>query len=165
MHIVGSFLLNMQTLILKPQTDSVTKPRLVVDVAVEMPTESVHHKDFLNHKYLDKRAIFLECLREQLEESEIVESCRYSLLNRDPRKPTLKVKPAKLSGLSGKFSVQIIPVLPEGAFPLARFRPTRNNVRVDGVTDIAMQPPTPSYNGAIAEDLRWVTKHYLNPKP
>jgi U3 small nucleolar RNA-associated protein 22 len=133
----------------------VTKPRLVVDVAVEIPIESLHHKDFLNHKYLDKRSIFLECLGQQLQESETVESCRYSLLNRDPRKPTLMVKPAKMSGLSGKFSVQIIPVLPEGAFPLARFRPSRNNVRVDGITDISQQPPTPSYNSAIAEDLRF----------
>ena len=63
MHIVGSYLLH-----------TVTKPHLTVDVAVEIPIECLHHKDFLNHKYLHKRAMYLECLKGHLESLEIVET-------------------------------------------------------------------------------------------
>ena len=147
-HMVGSYLLR-----------TVTRPDLVVDLVVEMPTELLHHKDFLNCKYLDKRQLYLAHLGEVLRGQDTISSISFSAFRGDPTKPCVLIKPAGLSGLSGKFSVRLLAMPPPDFFPLARFRPSRNNVRKAGITDIALQPPTPSYNSAVAEDLRMV--HHL----
>ncbi|KAJ1486146.1 Nrap protein, partial [Baffinella frigidus] len=139
-HVVGSFLLR-----------TLARPALSVDIAVEMPAECLHHKDFLNHKYLQKRQLFLSRIAEALSAAGIGE-VSFACFRGDPRKPILVIAPAGLKGLSKKFAVNILPCLPPDLIPAARLRPTRNNVRVVGISDIAEQPPTPSYNAALAED-------------
>jgi hypothetical protein len=145
---VGSYLLR-----------TVTRPDLTIDLLVEMPAEILHHKDFLNRKYLHKRQLYLGHIATQLRLHASVAAVHFSAFCSDTSKPCVLLKPAGLSGLSSKFSVRILAAPPPDTFPLARFRPSRNNVRLPGVTDIAEQPPTPTYNTAIAEDLRMV--HHL----
>lgn len=147
-HMVGSYLLR-----------TVTRPDLVVDLVVQMPADIMHHKDFLNRKYLDKRQLYLEHLANSLHGHTAVASVSFSAFRGDATKPCILIKPSGLSGLSGKFSVRLLAMPPPDLFPLARFRPSRNNVRKAGITDISMQPPTPSYNAAVVEDLRMV--HHL----
>jgi U3 small nucleolar RNA-associated protein 22 len=147
-HMVGSYLLR-----------TVTRPDLTIDLLVEMPAEILHHKDFLNRKYLHKRQLYLGHIATQLRSHASVDAVHFSAFRSDNSKPCVLLKPAGLSGLSSKFSVRILAAPPPETFPLARFRPSRNNVRLPGVTDIAEQPPTPTYNTAIAEDLRMV--HHL----
>jgi len=147
-HMVGSYLLR-----------TVARPDLTVDLVVEMPADILHHKDFLNRKYLDKRQLYLEHIAHKLRSHQSVAAVSFSAFRGDAAKPCVLIKPAGLSGLSGKFNVRLLAAPPADLFPLARFRPSRNNVRVAGVTDIALQPPTPTYNTAVVEDLRMV--HHL----
>jgi hypothetical protein len=57
-HVVGSFLLR-----------TLARPALSVDVAVEIPAASLHHKDFLNNKYFQKRQLFLARIADSLEKA------------------------------------------------------------------------------------------------
>ena len=92
-HMVGSYLLR-----------TVTRPDLVVDLLLEMPAEILHHKDFLNHKYHDKRQLYLQHLGAALRPHASVASVSFRAFNGDTSKPSIVLKPAGLSGLSGKFS-------------------------------------------------------------
>ena len=147
-HMVGSYLLR-----------TVTRPDLVVDVVVEMPADLLQQKDFLNNKYIEKRQLYLAHVAHRLQTHDSVAAVAFGTFHGDATKPSVLLKPAGLSGLSAKFTVRVLAAPPSDAFPLARFRPSRNNFRKKGVTDIALQPPTPAYNYAIVEDLRMV--HHL----
>lgn len=63
---------------------------------------------------------------------------------------------------SQAFALRLIPVLPEGTFPLAKLAPERNNLRpaagaapptqaANGQPREAPLPPTPLYNAAILQ--------------
>ena len=147
-HMVGSYLLR-----------TVTRPDLVVDLVLEMPADLLEHKDFLNNKYLERRQLYLAHVAHRMQSHDSVAAVSFGAFRGDATKPCVLFKPAGLSGLSGKFTVRVLAAPPANSFPLARFRPSRNNFRKKGVTDIALQPPTPAYNYAVVEDLRMV--HHL----
>ena len=129
------------------------------DLVLEMPASCFHHKDFLNHRYRLKRVLYLLELHRNLQGNKMVHDVKFSCFRHDIQKPILLVKPQGLTGLSSKFMIRIFPCPPSDLFPLDRFRPSRNNVRVPGIDDIAQQPPTPVYNSCVAEDLRFT--HHL----
>eukprot|EP00953_Heterococcus_sp_UTEX-ZZ885_P004313 2836-Heterococcus_DN1.PRE.1 len=53
--VVGSYLLK-----------TIVKPSMNIDIAVEMPASCFHPKDFMNHKYFDKRALYVGHMAQQL---------------------------------------------------------------------------------------------------
>lgn len=84
-------------------------------------------KDYLNHKYHMKRALYLACIAGKLQGSELVEEMHFSQSCDNPLKPVLEVKP---KGKLGKRVVVIVHLTsPAGVFKLSRFSPEKNNVR------------------------------------
>ncbi|EKX49904.1 hypothetical protein GUITHDRAFT_104301 [Guillardia theta CCMP2712] len=143
-ELVGSFLLR-----------TLVKPDLNVDMAVEMPADCLHAKDFLNGRFMYKRNMYLSHIAKALGSSgnNLVESVSFSRSGYHRGQLVLVLKPRALAGLSAKFLVKLFVCPPADFFPLQRFRPTRNNFRSqDG--DIALEPPTPHYNALMAEQLR-----------
>eukprot|EP00884_Botryococcus_braunii_P010162 jgi/Botrbrau1/19147/Bobra.0077s0059.1 len=139
------------------------KPNLVADVAVEMPAACFHDKDFLDGRYLYRRAVYLDILAKALRESPKKTfrkgKLRWSCLHGDARKPVLLVTPHhKKKGQTGEdptasWVLRLIPTIPVGTFPLPRLGPSRGNVwapqqRSDGLRGEApRQRPVPQGAG------------------
>eukprot|EP01104_Vermistella_antarctica_P019185 TRINITY_DN739_c0_g2_i1.p1 TRINITY_DN739_c0_g2~~TRINITY_DN739_c0_g2_i1.p1 ORF type:complete len:1406 (+),score=464.94 TRINITY_DN739_c0_g2_i1:163-4380(+) len=131
--VVGSFLLK-----------TAVKPSLNVDIAVEVPSSSFKAHDLINHRYADKRALYLAVLAEQLKENELFGDVKFTAFRGDFTKPILTVRPPKSAG--SHFTLRIIPFLSPSCiqaplpkdsdtprdnivFKLNRLLPDRNNCR------------------------------------
>lgn len=77
-EVVGSFLLR-----------TMAQPSLNVDLAVQMPSQCFHPRDFLNYRYADRRAMYLAVLAESLESHELVKEVAVEGFNGDAEKPVL----------------------------------------------------------------------------
>ena len=84
-------------------------------------------KDYLNHKYHVKRALYLAYIAGKLKESGLVEEMHFTQGCGNPLKPVLEVKPKEKLGKRVLIVVHLSP--PVGAFKLVRFSPEKNNVR------------------------------------
>jgi len=147
LELVGSFLLR-----------TLCQPHLNVDVAVQMPSECFHPRDFLNYRYFDRRAMYLSVLAKSLEGHESVKSVSLEGFNGDRTKPVLLITPA-IKGknkLCSKFTIRILPYVDASIFPAAKLLPNRNNVRPLDESAEEAAPCTPQHNNAIVEDMRLV---------
>ena len=139
--VVGSYLLR-----------TVARPALNVDLAVQMPAAMFHEKDYLNHRYADKRAVFLCHVAAALKDQpRFADGLAFAYLAGDRSKPVLVVRPGRdAKGKKCRFAVRIVPTLADNVFPPAKLVPWRNNNKaVDG--------PTPTYTNAIVEDTAMET--------
>ena len=81
-RVIGSFLLRTQC-----------KPNINVDLAVEIPRTCVHEKDYMNHSYFAKRAVYLGYLASHLQQrSEVVRSASYVIVDGDRLRPVLQLE-------------------------------------------------------------------------
>ena len=62
-----------------------TTGTIVADMAVEMPRETFDEKDYLNHRYHVKRAVYLTCVAEYLEQQACIKVRGWDLMNNDSR--------------------------------------------------------------------------------
>ncbi|XP_069697257.1 nucleolar protein 6 isoform X2 [Periplaneta americana] len=132
-------------------------PNVKIDVKVEIPEGCLDVKDYLNHQYHRKRAMYLGHIAFKLKSSEFVEEMQYFQCCGDPMKPVLQIKPA------GKLGKHVLVVLhltaPSGIFKLARFSPEKNNVRPNWFfsenekVEESSLTPTPHYSSSILQDL------------
>ncbi|XP_039291239.1 nucleolar protein 6-like [Nilaparvata lugens] len=146
-------------------------PEIGIDVAVVMPKSIFGKEDYLNGRYLRKRARYLCSLAECLLTIDSVDTPRFCLLSSNPLKPVLAFGPsASGSTVSGggetwtsKVTVYLHAVPAEGTFKASRFTPEKNNVRsgwwmpqqkspVDSQGELSLTP-TPHYNYSIARDI------------
>lgn len=132
-------------------------PKLSVDLKVEIPRDSLHKNDYLNERYLRKRALYLSYLAAKLKESDLVEDLQFKLLRGSSLRPVLSFKP---SGRVGKhIHILLHVVAEEGYFKLFRMNPSRNNIREDWrfggpeIKEDNFAAPTPFYNSAVLQDL------------
>eukprot|EP00752_Nemacystus_decipiens_P010134 g9031.t1 len=136
--VAGSFLLR-----------ALTKPSLNVDLALCMPSECLVARDSLNHRYLDKRALYAGHLAATAMDAKgslgkLVDKVELSYLKGDPRKPVVLLYPALSVSKKGKkdkaelklkvkpstgFVVRLLPCCPRDVMTPARLVPGRNNVR------------------------------------
>eukprot|EP00743_Colponemidia_sp_Colp-15_P007495 GILK01008100.1.p1 GENE.GILK01008100.1~~GILK01008100.1.p1 ORF type:complete len:1201 (+),score=282.77 GILK01008100.1:38-3604(+) len=148
MDLIGSFLLH-----------SLCKPELNIDVAMEIPRECFFGKDFLNHRYTDKRTAYVGVVYERLRKQHKDWSLSLTGFRDDPTKPIIVIRLPKVK----RFVFRVIPFVSKQIFAapdataeevvksLKKLLPSRNNVRrADGE---AAQPATPHYSNAILEDL------------
>ncbi|GAQ85560.1 U3 small nucleolar RNA-associated protein 22 [Klebsormidium nitens] len=133
---------------------TVAKPVQNVDVAVEIPKAFFHEKDYLNHRYHAKRALYLAGLAKILEaECKAFESAKVVPFRGDARKPILVLTPGKSeTGATTKFVVRIIPTIDQGTFDTVKLAPKRNNLR-NAKTESGEPLPTPQYSNSILEDM------------
>ncbi|GBG25377.1 Nucleolar protein 6 [Hondaea fermentalgiana] len=152
--VVGSYLLG-----------TVTKPSRTVDLAIRMPADCFKRKDYLNHRYLDKRRLYLGVLAKSLaKKKDLVAATQFAPFTSDLDKPVLLVTPSAEANV-GKMLVRILPVISEDVFPISRFQLDQNNVRPlnrfepeagsgEGQARAGLTPaPTPHYNMRVLEDI------------
>ena len=77
-EVVGSFLLR-----------TMAQPSLSVDLAVQMPSQCFHPRDFLNYRYADRRAMYLAVLARSLQDSDLVKDVTVEGFCGDVGKPVL----------------------------------------------------------------------------
>lgn len=133
------------------------KERVAVDVSVTMPRELFQEKDFLNNRYLHKRAFYLAALAAELKK-ELDCSVSYETLDDDIR-PVVVLRGINKTdtdfGPKSPFYIRVLPVIEEDVFDVKKLAPGRNCLRSkDGE-----EPPTPLYNSAILADMS--TTRYL----
>eukprot|EP00903_Cladosiphon_okamuranus_P015535 g14342.t1 len=133
--VAGSFLLR-----------ALAKPSLNVDLALRMPSECLVSRDSLNHRYLDKRALYAAHLAATAMDTErslgkLVDKVELSYLKGDPRKPVVLLYPSLSVSKKGKgkvklnvkpgtgFVVRLLPCCSRDVMAPARLVPGRNNVR------------------------------------
>ncbi|CAL1615889.1 unnamed protein product [Knipowitschia caucasica] len=132
-----------------------TKPHVMIDMVVIIPSDVLQEKDALNQRYPRKRALYLAGLAQHLSASPEVGTLLYSCLHGNRLRPVLLLRPPGKEFSS--FSLRIHPCPPPGFFKPSRFHPQRNNIRTEWYTGTPqsepIEHPTPHYNSAILGDL------------
>ncbi|XP_014773515.1 nucleolar protein 6 isoform X1 [Octopus bimaculoides] len=146
-NIIGSFPL-----------DTCLKLGLHVDIAVKIPKKFFDTRDFLNQRYIRKRALYLVALAAHLKNEAFVEELSFTYHHGDPYKPILI---AVLRDAKDSCEVHIHPVTTY--FKHSRFSHNKCNVRQAWFysgTDVEVKDddenlllPTPYYNMSILKDL------------
>lgn len=146
--VIGSYLLQ-----------SLTKPQLNVDVAVEIPQECLQAKDHLNYRYFHKRALYLCFIAAALKKKEkLLTNVKFSYMNSDPLLPIIILNPI-LNGRVSTFNVRLYPCISEGMFKITKLGPDRNNVRDTSAGVDQENPATPHYNNALLQDMNSYQHH------
>lgn len=134
-------------------TQTAAKPFLQVDLAVRLPKSCFHEKDYLNHRYHVKRALYLAVLKKALAKCACISSIKWSTFCDDARKPVLLLFPAPdAKGSTSKSVIRILPTISSETFSVNKLGPSKNNVR-SAVSQDGVAQPTPHYNSSILEDM------------
>jgi U3 small nucleolar RNA-associated protein 22 len=116
----------------------------VIDVAIQMPREMFLEKDYLDYKYLFKRAVYLEAMKDHLRSA--LKGAEIEICNDVFGISCLK--PCLLLSFE-EFKIRIIPVIHEdGYFNKMKLDPAKCCIRKDEEEGVA----TPFYNKVILED-------------
>ncbi|CAK9267471.1 unnamed protein product [Sphagnum jensenii] len=134
-------------------THTIAKPVQQVDIAVRIPKSCFHEKDYLNHRYHVKRALYLVVLEKHLCQCSAIKTVDWGSFLEDARKPVLVLQPGPSErGATSKFVICIVPTISEEVFDTDKLVPLRNNVReVKSQEGSALA--TPHYNSSILEDM------------
>jgi U3 small nucleolar RNA-associated protein 22 len=89
-----------------------------------------HEKDYLNHRYHVKRALYLAVLKKALAKCACISSIKWSTFCDDARKPVLLLFPAPdAKGSTSKSVIRILPTISSETFSVNKLGPSKNNVR------------------------------------
>ena len=155
--VVGSYMLR-----------AMAKPAQCVDVAFEMPRECFLPKDFLDHRYFDKKRLYVGHVASVLASRVGDDDCPFAGVavachRGDARRPTILLRARGSKALS-KWCVRLVPQVAEDLFDPLKVVPTRCNVRPRAAAGVAAdeegeRPPTPLYNNAIVYDMGGAKRH------
>lgn len=128
----------------------IAKSDLNIDLFIRMPKECFREKDYLNHKYHARRALYLCVIEKTLKSSPLVRKIEWRAFQNVARKPVLHLYPVVKYAELSEFYIRIIPTA-TSLFTASRLSILRNNVRAftQGETSRA----TPYYNSSILEDM------------
>lgn len=143
-----------------------------VDLAVEMPAAIFQEKDFVNHRYYQKKAFYLAALAVHIRTQAAKAAKKagkaggasgtgpafnpqitFACADGDRFKPVIVIRD---SSLSKKFIVRLHPILPAAGFPAHALAPGRCNLRKEVAavnTTVNNTQPTPHYNNGILADI------------
>ncbi|KAH8295120.1 hypothetical protein KR018_007548, partial [Drosophila ironensis] len=139
-------------------TGTLLGPKIVVDVALEMPKECFHKEDFLNLRYDQKRALYLTYVVERMRESPEYSQDHFAFnyFGNNPLKPVLELTPAA-KHVAKRLQVRLFITAPLSSFKAGRFVPWNNNIRPsyfsDDWDDGQPLPSTQHYNSSVLFDL------------
>lgn len=127
-----------------------------IDLYVNMPSDLFQAKDYLNYRYIHKRAFYLACLAMELQDVlpkklDKPMEISYAYLNEDLLRPVIELSPKQSSK---KFSIRIIPGTSSKTFENRKLGPDRNCVRLDR-EDTSTLPPTVFYNSSVLSDTSY----------
>ena len=121
-----------------------------VDVAVQMPRACFLAKDHLNHKYSDKRALYLGVMLRVLRDSPMFADAKLGRLS--PAGTACSRPIIVVPAAAGSPRLRIIPHVGEDGLVRAKLLPSRNNNR-RAAAEAEATVPTPLYNNAVLEDI------------
>jgi U3 small nucleolar RNA-associated protein 22 len=156
---------------------SPVRPRLTVDIAVQIPDECISTNDHMNYRYHDKRILYLAVLARELQASAaggddgasplLLPAAQGGVRVRGfggsacgSAKPILEIRFAKRFKCSA-LAVRIIPTISHDAIPRAKLDVARCNVRrranngggeASGAAAVEEAAASPHYTNSIAED-------------
>ncbi|KAL1303251.1 hypothetical protein AAFC00_006665 [Neodothiora populina] len=144
-NVVGSFPLKLSS-----RTDA----SLAIDMLVTIPASLLQEKDYVNHRYLYKRAYYLACIAAGLKSAKDL-TLKFANFHDNPLHPILVVS-AKEQKSENKWQINIIPSIPDNVFSKDKLLPSKNCVRPAKADDddntSASLPATPFYNASIQAD-------------
>ncbi|EDV49121.2 nucleolar protein 6 [Drosophila erecta] len=139
-------------------TGTLLGPKIVVDVALEMPKEFLHKEDYLNLRYDQKRALYLTYVTERLKESPAYaqDQFYFNYYANNPLKPVLELIPVNKQ-VNKHLQVRVFITAPLSSFKSGRFVPWNNNIRPsyygDEWDEEEPLPSTQHYNANVLFDL------------
>ncbi|KAI8044908.1 nucleolar protein 6 [Drosophila gunungcola] len=139
-------------------TGTLLGPKIVVDVALEMPKESLHKEDYLNLRYDQKRALYLTYVTERMKESPSYakDQFTFNYYANNPLKPVLELTPVAKQ-VTKHLQVRLFITAPLSSFKPGRFVPWNNNIRPSLFNDEWDEeeplPSTQHYNANVLFDL------------
>jgi len=135
---------------------------LNIDLLLIMPKSCLQEKDFLNQRYLRKRAMYLAYVAEAISKNGNYD-LEFSYFNEEPLKPVLLVKPKKKNVLSLSIILHVAPdEFKSFNVETKRFLPSKSNIRKEWFcnnqkkitdTDQDSMNPTPHCNSVIMSDI------------
>ncbi|XP_052280548.1 nucleolar protein 6-like isoform X9 [Dreissena polymorpha] len=143
-------------------SDVCTRPGVSVDLMLEMPKECFDSMDYLNQRYIRKRAIYLVWVAKTLKKHSEVTDIKFTHHHGNCMRPLLAVT-VKI-GAHKPVVLHLHAVAHPGVFKLNRFHANKNNVRsswclghseAKGTEE--KESPTPFYNSCILEDIVYQT--------
>ncbi|KAH8359720.1 hypothetical protein KR093_008614, partial [Drosophila rubida] len=140
-------------------TGTLLGPKLVVDVALEMPAACFQKEDYLNLVYDQKRALYLASVASKIKQQPAfaTDNFEYNYHANNPLKPVLEITPASKLGSHVMFRLYV--TAPADIFQLSRFVPWNNNIRPSVFGDKYEKkdnqtlPATQHYNSNVLFDL------------
>ncbi|KAJ1434703.1 Nrap protein-domain-containing protein [Ochromonadaceae sp. CCMP2298] len=117
-------------------------------------------RDILNHRYFDKRKLYLAALSLCLQDPQLglaAQDIQFAAFKGDERKPLL-VFPCPAAP---HICIRLVPALADGVFKHVQLRANKSNVRGSQEGRFS---PTPLYNLAILEDMALLMQHGILQK-
>ncbi|ALC45900.1 Mat89Ba [Drosophila busckii] len=138
-------------------TNTLIGPKIVLDVALEMPPECFQKDDCLNLVHDQKRALYLASVASKLKELPIYMDAHfcYNYYANNPLKPIIELTPDNKFGK--RLLIRLFITAPLQVYKLNRFVPWNNNIRpsVFGgkLNENDCLPSTQHYNSSVLFDL------------
>ncbi|KAH8326221.1 hypothetical protein KR067_003582, partial [Drosophila pandora] len=139
-------------------TGTLLGPKIVVDVALEMPKESIHKEDYINLRYDQRRALYLTYVTERMREypEYAQDQFAFNYFANNPLKPVLELTPAAKK-VTKHLQIRLFITAPLNSFKPGRFVPWNNNIRPafykDEWDEEEPLPSTQHYNANVLFDL------------
>ncbi|XP_001359465.3 nucleolar protein 6 [Drosophila pseudoobscura] len=139
-------------------TGTLLGPKIVVDVALEMPKDCLHKDDYLNLIYDQKRALYLTYVTNQMRSDPAYsqDNFAFNYHGNNPLKPVLELTPAAKQ-VSKHLQLRLFITAPQSTFKPGRFVPWNNNIRPtyynDEWDEEEALPSTQHYNASVLFDL------------
>lgn len=131
------------------------KQKMKVDLVLELPKECMQEKDFLNQRYLRKRATYLAYVAHYVKSLENVSSVMFSFFMENHQKPILIIKPSTKLAKLITIRCHICP--PKDSLKPERFHPSKSNIRKSWFNGVEAEDcvlhPTPHYNSLVMTDM------------
>lgn len=134
------------------------KQKINVDLVLELPKECMQQKDFLNQRYLRKRAAYLAYVAHYIKSHGDISNIMFSFFMENHQKPVLLITPSGKLAKHVTIRCHICPAT--DSLKHDRFHPTKSNVRVSWFSGIDSEDsvlrPTPHYNSLILADMLFI---------
>lgn len=131
-------------------------PILNIVLHIVMPKAYFNEKDYLNGRYIVKRALYLSYIASYLKNANITDKISYTHLNGNNLIPIIQVSSENVKNTMFK----ILPTPEENSFKLSRFDTDKSNLRVSYYNSLldaniaeTDDPTTPFYNSVVLNDL------------
>ncbi|PYI26556.1 Nrap protein [Aspergillus indologenus CBS 114.80] len=145
------------------QTGAKSSNPLTVDLAVTMPSAIFQEKDYINHRFFQKRAYYIATIAAGIKAAAGLDlHVKFALQDGDSLRPVIILEPitsTKSGNMSSKLRIRVITAIEESLFPVSRTIPTRNNIRQGPADSFISEGATPVYNASLRSEATVALYH------